>query len=191
MLQPMMPPPMMTISAWVRVVMDGCPSVSAGAATRGGLSRRRAVGLNHSLRASSRWADALRSAKPARVMTDAEYLAELRAGLLDGRADVAFSPGLGTHLDFPGNSETDKGQFILAGFVLMALAYWRGSWPIVGGVFILLVAVYWLFWRKVVLRRMRQRFINKVMADLKLWRKSWTFTGIKLSAGSQECLSPN
>jgi hypothetical protein len=123
-------------------------------------------------------------------MTDAEYLAELRAALLDGRATVAFSSGLGTHLDFPGNSETDKGQFILVGFVLMALAYWKGSWAIVGGVFILLLVVYWLFWRKVVLRRMRQRFINKVMADLKLWRKSWTFTGIKLSAGSQECQSP-
>jgi hypothetical protein len=123
-------------------------------------------------------------------MTDTESLAEIRAALLDGRADVAFGSGINNHLDFPGNSETDKGQFILVGFALLGIAYWKGSWPVVGGVVVLLLAVYWLFWRKVVLRRMRQRFINKVMADMKLWRKSWTFTGIKLVAGAQECLSP-
>ena len=28
------------------------------------------------------------------------------------------------------------------------------------------------------------------MADLMLWRKSWTFPGVKLIAAGQECLSP-
>ena len=123
-------------------------------------------------------------------MTDNESLAVLQKALQDGRADVAFSSGITNHLDFPGNSETDKGQFILVGVLLMVLAYWKGSWPIVGGVFLLLVAVYWLFWRKIVLQRMRRRFIAKVMGDLKLWRKSWTFNGVKLMAQGQECLSP-
>lgn len=123
-------------------------------------------------------------------MTDLESLAELRSALLDGRADVTFAAGVHSHLDFPANSETDKGQFILVGFVLIGLAYWKGSWPVVGGVLVLLLAAYWLFWRKIVHRRMRQRFINKIMADIKLWRKSWTFAGVKLTAGGQECLSP-
>jgi hypothetical protein len=103
---------------------------------------------------------------------------------------VAFSSGITNHLDFPGNSETDKGQFILVGLALMVLAYWKGSWPVVGGVFLLLVAVYWLFWHKIVLQRMRRRFIGKVMGDLKLWRKSWTFKGVKLMGQGQECQSP-
>jgi hypothetical protein len=123
-------------------------------------------------------------------MTDAESLAEIRTALLDGRADVAFAAGIDTHLDFPGNSESDKYQFILLGFVLIGLAYWKGTWTVVGGAVVLMLAIYWLFWRNVICRRMRQRFINKAMADLKLWRKSWTFTGVKLSAGGQECLSP-
>jgi hypothetical protein len=128
-------------------------------------------------------------------MTDNESLAVLQKALEDGRADVAFSSGITNHLDFPGNSETDKGQFILVGLALMALAYWKGSWPVVGGVFLLLVAVYWLFWRKIVIQRMRRRFIGKVMGDLKLWRKSWTFNGVKLIGKSpesmgQECQSP-
>src|SRR5580692_4354286 len=99
-------------------------------------------------------------------MTDNESLATLQKALQDGRADVAFSSGITNHLDFPGNSETDKGQFILVGLALMILAYWKGSWLIVGAVFVLLVAVYWLFWRGIVLRRMRNRFIGKVMGDL-------------------------
>ena len=123
-------------------------------------------------------------------MTDNESLAVLQKALQDGRADVAFSSGITNHLDFPGNSETDKGQFILVGLALMVLAYWKGSWLIVGGVFLLLVAVYWLFWRKIVIQRMRRRFIAKVMGDLKLWRKSWTFNGVKLMTQGQECLSP-
>jgi len=123
-------------------------------------------------------------------MTDTESLAQIRAALQEGRAEIAFAPGLGTHLDFPGNSETDKGQFVLVGLVLIGLAYWRGSWPLVGGVVVLLLVAYWLFWRKVVLKRMRQRFISRAMADMKLWRKSWTFAGVKLSAAGQECLSP-
>jgi len=123
-------------------------------------------------------------------MSDAESLARIRTALREGRAEIAFAPGLGTHLDFPGNSETDKGQFILLGFVLVGLAYWKGGSAIVAGVVVLLVAVYWFLWRKVVLKRMRTRFINKAMADLKLWRKSWSFDGVKLSAQGQECLSP-
>jgi hypothetical protein len=124
------------------------------------------------------------------AMTDNESLAQLQKALQDGRADVAFTGGITNHLDFPGNSESDKGQFILAGLALMLLAYWKGTWLIVGGVFVLLVAIYWLFWRRIVLRRMRARFIGKVMGDLKLWRKSWTFNGVKLTAAGQECLSP-
>ena len=123
-------------------------------------------------------------------MTDAESLAEIRTALLDGRADIAFDSGIDTHLDFPGNSESDKYQFILLGFVLIGLAYWKGTWTVVGGAVVLLLAIYWLFWRNVIRRRMRQRFINKAMVDMKLWRKSWTFTGVKLSAGAHECLSP-
>lgn len=123
-------------------------------------------------------------------MTDKESLAVLQKALQDGRADVAFSSGITNHLDFPGNSETDKGQFILVGVALMVLAYWKGSWLIVGGVFLLEVAVYWLFWRKIVLQRMRRRFIGKVMGDLTSWRKSWTFNGVKLMGQGQECLSP-
>ena len=123
-------------------------------------------------------------------MTDTESLAEIRTALQDGRADIAFAPGLDSHLDFPGNSETDKGQLILVGFVLIGLAYWRGSWLVVGAVAALLAVVYWAYWRKVVRRRMRGRFIDKAMADMKLWRKSWTFTGVKLSATGRECLSP-
>jgi hypothetical protein len=123
-------------------------------------------------------------------MTDAESLAEIRTALLDGRADIAFASGIDTHLDFPGNSESDKYQFILLGFVLIGLAYWKGTWTAVGGAVVLLLAIYWLFWRNVIRRRMRQRFIDKAMVDMKLWRKSWTFTGVKLRAGAHECLSP-
>jgi hypothetical protein len=123
-------------------------------------------------------------------MTDAESLAEIRTALLDGRADIAFASGIDTHLDFPGNSESDKYQFILLGFVLIGLAYWKGTWTAVGGAVVLLLAIYWLFWRNVIRRRMRQRFINKAMVDMKLWRKSWTFTGVKLRAGANDCLSP-
>ena len=124
------------------------------------------------------------------AMTDAESLAELRAALVDGRANVMIASGLSTHLDFPGNSETDNGQFLLIGLAVLAIAYWRGSWTVVGVVALVLVAVYWLYWRKVVARRIRKRFIEKATVDLKPWRKSWDFDGITLSAGASECRSP-
>lgn len=123
-------------------------------------------------------------------MTDAESLAELRAAFADGRASVAIASGLSSHLDFPGNSETDNGQFLLIALALLVLAYWRGSWLVVGGVALVLVAIYWLYWRKVVARRIRKRFIEKATVDLAPWRKSWTFEGITLSAGANECRSP-
>jgi len=123
-------------------------------------------------------------------MTDNETLAALQKAMQDGRADVSFSSGLTNHLDFPGNSETDKGQFILVGLILVVLAIWKGTLVIVGAVVVVLAALYWLIWRRIVMRRIRKRFIVKVMGDLKLWRKSWTFNGIKLLAPGQECVSP-
>jgi len=60
-------------------------------------------------------------------MTDAELLRQIVKALAEGRADIAFSPGLESHMDFPGNSETDKGQFIIAGLALIGLAYWPAS----------------------------------------------------------------
>ncbi len=123
-------------------------------------------------------------------MTDNDSLAALQKAMQDGRADVSFSSGLTNHLDFPGNSETDKGQFIIVGLILVVLAIWKGTLAIVAAVVVALAALYWLVWRRIVMRRIRKRFIAKVMGDLKLWRKSWTFTGVKLIAPGQECLSP-
>ncbi len=123
-------------------------------------------------------------------MTDNESLAALQKAMQDGRADVSFASGLTNHIDFPGNSETDKGQFIIAGLILVVLAFWKGTIVIAGAVVVALAAIYWLIWRRIVMRRIRKRFITKVMGDLKLWRKSWTFNGIKLIAPGQECLSP-
>ena len=123
-------------------------------------------------------------------MTDTESLAQIRAALQEGRAEIAFAPGLGTHLDFPGNSETDKGQFIIPGLVLIGLAYWFGNWWLVAASFVLVVAGYFGYWRGVVRARMRRRFVAKAMGDLKLWRKSWSFAGITLSARGEDCRSP-
>jgi hypothetical protein len=123
-------------------------------------------------------------------MTDAELLRQISDALAEGRADIAFDAGLESHMDFPGNSETDKSQFILVGFGLVALAYWRGNWWLVGAAIALVAAGYWFFWRPVVRRRMRRRFIAKAMGDLKIWRKSWGFPGIRLRAGLAECSSP-
>jgi hypothetical protein len=123
-------------------------------------------------------------------MTDNESLAVLQKALQDGRADVSIASGLTSHLDFPGNSETDKGQFALIGLILLVIAYWKGNLTIVGIAAVALIAIYWLVWRRVVRQRTRKRFIVKVMSDLKLWRKSWTFNGVKLTAQGRECLSP-
>jgi hypothetical protein len=123
-------------------------------------------------------------------MTDAELLRQIVAALEEGRAEIAFSRGLESHMDFPGNSETDKGQFIIAGLVLIGLAYWFGNWWLVALAAALVTAGYLGFWRRVVRARMRRRFIAKAMGDLKLWRKSWGFAGIALSAAGEECRSP-
>jgi len=114
----------------------------------------------------------------------------LQKALQEGRADVSFASGLANHLDFPGNSETDKGQFVLVGVILLVIAYWKGNLLIVGILAVVLIAIYVLVWRRIVRQRIRKRFIAKVMGDLKLWRKSWTFNGVKLIAHGQECLSP-
>lgn len=123
-------------------------------------------------------------------MTDAELLSQIVAALNQGRVDIAFSSGLESHMDFPGNSETDKGQFILPALVLVAIAWWFGGWPGLGAAILLLGGLYYVWWRKVVRTRMRQRFVTKAMTDLKLWRKSWGFAGISLSAGTTRCQSP-
>jgi hypothetical protein len=123
-------------------------------------------------------------------MTDTELLSRLAAALHDGRVEIAFASGLDSHMDFPGNSETDKGQFIVVALVLLGLAWHFGTWPILAATAVLVVAIYLAFWRKVVRARMRQRFIAKVVPSLKLWRKSWGFDGISLSAGGQSCQSP-
>jgi hypothetical protein len=123
-------------------------------------------------------------------MTDAELLRQITRALAEGRADIAFSGELESHMDFPGNSETDKGQFIVAGLLLIGLAYFLGNWWLVGASAALVAAGYWGYWRKVVQARMRRRFIDKAMSDLKLWRKSWSFAGIALSAAGEECSSP-
>ena len=127
-------------------------------------------------------------------MTDAELLRLIVTALGEGRADIAFSGGLESHMDFPGNSETDKGQFIIPGLVLIGLAYWFGNWWLVAASAVLVVAGYFGYWRGVVRARMRRRFVAKAMADLKLWRKSWSFPGITLTAVGEakgdECRSP-
>jgi len=123
-------------------------------------------------------------------MTDAEFLRQIVDSLADGRAEIAFERGLESHMDFPGNSETDKTQFIFPGMALVALAYWKGSWWLVGATMVLVLAGYWFFWRRIVRRRMRRRFIAKAMGDLKAWRKSWGFAGIILTAEGEECRSP-
>ena len=122
-------------------------------------------------------------------MTDTELLARLNAALHDGRAEIAFA-GLDSHMDFPGNSETDKGQFLIVALVLLGLAWHFGTWPILAGVAVLIVATYMFFWRKVMHARMQKRFVATVMDNLKLWRKSWGFSGISLTAGGQSCQSP-
>ena len=123
-------------------------------------------------------------------MTDAELLRQIVKALAEGRADIAFSPGLESHMDFPGNSETDKGQFIIAGLVLIGLAYWLGNWWAFGAAAVLVAAGYWGFWRRIVCARMRRRFIDKAMSDLNLWRRSWGFAGIALTAEGETCRSP-
>lgn len=127
---------------------------------------------------------------PWGAMTDAELLSQIVAALGQGRAEIAFSSGLESHMDFPGNSETDKGQFILPSIVLVGIAWWFGGWPGLAGSILLLGVLYYLWWRKVVHERMRRRFVTKAMTDLKLWRKSWGFAGISLRAGETRCLSP-
>ena len=123
-------------------------------------------------------------------MTDAEMLRQIVAALAEGRADIAFSGRLESHMDFPGNSETDKTQFIIAGLLLIGLAYWFGKWWLMAAALALVVAVYLAFWRGLVRRRIRRRFIAKAMADPVVWRKSWSFPGIALSAAGEECQSP-
>lgn len=124
------------------------------------------------------------------IMTDAELLSQIVAALSQGRVEIAFSSGLESHMDFPGNSETDKGQFILPSILLVGAAWWFGGWPAFGAVILLLAGLYYVWWRKVVRARMRRRFVAKAMTDLKLWRKSWGFDGISLKAGETQCLSP-
>jgi hypothetical protein len=123
-------------------------------------------------------------------MTDAELLRLIVTALTEGRAEIAFSGGLESHMDFPGNSETDKGQFIIPGLFLIGLAYWFGNWWLVGASVVLLAAGYFGFWRGIVRARMRRRFIAKAMADLKTWRRSWSFAGIMLKRPGEECRSP-
>jgi hypothetical protein len=124
------------------------------------------------------------------MTSDTELLARLAAALRGGRAEIAFASSLDSHMDFPGNSETDKGQFIVVALILLGLAWHFGTWPILGGVFALVVAAYVFFWRKVMHARMQKRFVATVMDNLKLWRKSWGFNGISLTAGGQSCQSP-
>jgi len=123
-------------------------------------------------------------------MTDAEMLRQIVAALAEGRADIAFSGRLESHMDFPGNSETDKTQFIIAGLLLIGLAYWFGKWWLMAAALVLVLAVYLAYWRGLVQRRIRRRFIAKAMADPMVWRKSWSFPGIALSAAGEECRSP-
>jgi hypothetical protein len=123
-------------------------------------------------------------------MSDADLLARIAAALHEGRVEIAFAPGLESHMDFPGNSETDKGQFILVALVLLALAWHFAGWQLVAGVLVVILAAYFAFWRKVVRARMRRRFIANAMSNLKLWRKSWGFAGIALSAVGRDCRSP-
>ena len=123
-------------------------------------------------------------------MTDAELLSRLAAAVKRGQADVALAARLQSHIDFPGNSETDNGQFILVAVLLTALAFWLGHFPGAGVAVAVLAAAYWFWWRKIVQKRVRQRFIAKAMTDLKLWRKSWAFNGIALMTGEVQCLSP-
>jgi hypothetical protein len=52
------------------------------------------------------------------------------------------------------------------------------------------VAGYLAYWRGLVRRRMRRRFVAKAMADPIVWRKSWSFPGIALFAAGEECRSP-
>src|SRR5262245_45016170 len=164
----MMPPPMMTLSAPVALVM-------------GRESPWLAVGQKQAARLSPHkprdWQPLIRRLHQG-AMTDAELLRQIVTALAEGRADIVFSRGLESHMDFPGNSETDKTQFIIAGLVFVGLAYWFGNWWLVVAAVALVVAGYLGFWRRIVRTRMRRRFIAKGMGDVSLWRKCWTFPGI-------------
>jgi hypothetical protein len=127
---------------------------------------------------------------PVEPLSDTELLRRLLAALSEGKAEIEFSPSLQSHLDFAGNSETDKSQFIFAALVPIALAYWTGKWWLVTGAVVLAGIVYFAFWRKLVRARIRRRFIDRAMRDLALWRRSWGLRGIVLKAAAEECRSP-
>ena len=122
--------------------------------------------------------------------TDAELLRRIVAALGAGQAKIEFSPRLQSHLDFPGNSETDKAQFIFAALVPLGLAYWQGNWWLVALAVGFIALVYLAFWRRVVRARVRRRFIARAMSDLPLWRRSWRLPGIVLTSQAASCRSP-
>jgi hypothetical protein len=122
--------------------------------------------------------------------TDAELLRRIVAALGEGQVEIEFSPRLQSHLDFPGNSETDKAQFIFAALVPLGLAYWQGSWWLVALAAGFIALAYLAFWRKVVRARVRRRFIARAMNDLPLWRRSWRLSGIVLTSDATSCRSP-
>ena len=132
-----------------------------------------------------------RAEREAAPESDGDLLRAIVAALGAGRAQIEFSPRLQSHLDFPGNSETDKSQFICAALVPIALAYWLANWWLVAGAVALVGAVYFAFWRKLIRARIRRRFIDRAMADPKLWRKSWSLPGVVLKAGTEDCRSPD
>lgn len=116
-----------------------------------------------------------------------EFLERLRKARMDGRAKVDIDFAKMTHPSSPLPFESFKGKiaYIYLGIVIATLAVsraivhisWRDSLIIVG-VFSLL---YWIFVRRLLERRAREKIVDQLLSDSDGWEKMWRYGGITLT----------
>ncbi|HEY4134036.1 MAG TPA: hypothetical protein VGO34_02370 [Alphaproteobacteria bacterium] len=123
-------------------------------------------------------------------MEDTDYLAALRDALDGGRLRAELDYGKLDHVDSPLLVEAEKTWWIYGGlFGAIALGLLT-DWRYGAGFAAVVVLLYVCVGRRIINRRMRERFRAQAMEDVVVWRKLWRLKGVTLVLGDARCQSP-
>lgn len=122
--------------------------------------------------------------------TDSELLARLRAMLASGAVALDVDATRLNHMDSPVAVEAEANRWLAVMIVVCGAAFWFGGWPAGAAALVLSAALWLLYVRRWLRRRVERRVRVRALDDIGTWRRLWRFGGVRLVAGDAVCAAP-
>jgi hypothetical protein len=109
-----------------------------------------------------------------------------------GRIALAIDRRKLTHIDFPLGLDSDGNLWAYPLVLASALAWWFGGIWIGLGAAVAAAAIYQIFGRAFMARRLERRIRERGLKNTETWRKLWRFGGVVLTpADGPPCQGPD